>query len=59
MCATIAAMAVQMTRTQIATAIAAVISDIVSSFPFTHSSSVALVAESSAYNPTVTITSAA
>src|SRR5262245_39839602 len=39
MCATIAAIAVQMIRTQIATAIAAVISDIVSSFPFMPSSS--------------------
>jgi hypothetical protein len=34
MCATIAAMAVQTTRTQIATAMAAEISDIVSSFTF-------------------------
>ena len=34
MCATIAAMAVQITTTQIATAMAAVISDIVSSFTF-------------------------
>ena len=34
MCATIAAMAVQITKTQIATAMAAEISDIVSSFTF-------------------------
>ena len=47
MCATIAAMAVQITRTQIATAIAAEISDIVSSFPFMNASSVGLVARQS------------
>ena len=34
MCATLAAMAVQITKTQIATAMAAEISDIVSSFTF-------------------------
>ena len=51
MWATIAAMAVQITRTQIATAIAAEISDIVSSFPFKNSSSVGLLAESSAVQP--------
>jgi hypothetical protein len=44
MCATIAAMAVQITRTQIATAMAAEISDIVSSFTFMVLLSIRLVA---------------
>jgi hypothetical protein len=44
MCATIAAMAVQITRTQIATAMVTEISAIVSSFTFMNSSSVRLVA---------------
>jgi hypothetical protein len=52
MCATIAAMAVQITRTQIATAIVAEISDIVSSLPFMNSSLVGLVAVSMQYKPT-------
>ena len=48
MCATIAAMAVQIIRTQIATAIAAVISDIVSSFTFMNSSSAGQIGPASA-----------
>ena len=51
MWATIAAMAVQITRTQIATAIAAEISDIVSSFSFMNSSSVGVVAVLRAVQP--------
>ena len=58
MCATIAAMAVQITKTQIATAMAAEISDIVSSFTFM----ILLLSTwpySGQYNPTAAITSAA
>ena len=44
MCATIAAMAVQITKTQIAIAIAAEITDIVSNFAFMNSSSARFVA---------------
>ena len=52
MCATIAAMAVQITKTQIATAMAAEISDIVSSFTFMIlSSSVRFVAVFRAVQP--------
>jgi hypothetical protein len=51
MCATIAAMAVQITRTQIATAMAADISDIVSSFTFMISCSVRFVAVLRAVQP--------
>jgi hypothetical protein len=46
MCATIAAMAAQITRTQIATAMAAEITDIVSSLTFMNSSSDGLAAVS-------------
>ena len=59
MCATIAAMAAQITKTQIATAMAAEISDIVSSFTFMISSSVRFVGVFRQYNPTATISSAA
>jgi hypothetical protein len=59
MCATIAAMAVQITRTQIATAMAAEISAIVSSFTFMISSSGWFVAVFRADNPTAAITSSA
>jgi hypothetical protein len=60
MCATIAAIAVQITKTQIATAMAAEISDIVSSFTFM----ILLLSTvrgrySGQYNPTAAITSAA
>jgi hypothetical protein len=50
-CATIAAMAVQITKTQIATAMAAEISDIVSSFTFMISCSVRFVAVFRAVRP--------
>lgn len=57
MCATIAATAVQITKTQIATAMAAEISDIVSSFTFMTLRSVRFVVVFRQYNPTAAITS--
>ena len=59
MCATIAAMAVQIIKTQIATAMAAEISDIVSSFTFMILLLSTVRGRIPQYNPTAAITSAA